>query len=84
MTGHRPAIGMESDRIIAANGQPGVAIDDDLLGERARNRQRRAGNNGEGQRKKRDGCPPFLLLPPCCGHSFGQGSADSRRLKKTL
>src|SRR5262249_37578122 len=80
---HRLAVGVEGDRIVAVDGKPGVPVDHDPFRDTTGGYPKRpTGNKAEGERENRDRSAPFLPLLPCCGHSFGERSADSQRPKK--
>ena len=79
----RLAVSIEGDRIVAADGKPGVPVDHDPFRDAAGSRpKRQTGKKADDDRENRDPRAPFLPLLPCCGHSFGEPSADSQRPKK--
>jgi hypothetical protein len=77
------AIGVEGDWVITADRKPGVPVDNDAFGYAAcKCGQGQAGKKAEEERESRDQRLLFPAELPCCGHSFGQPSADSQRPEK--
>jgi hypothetical protein len=70
------AVGVERDRIVTADGEPGVPVDHDPFGRTAGgSAEHVAAEESKDKRKNRDRGARFLPLLPCCGHSFGERSA---------
>jgi hypothetical protein len=75
--GHGFAIGIEGDRIIAADGKAGVPIHHDPFRRcRLRRQRQRSKNTQKAADGRMAGSVLFPLLP-CCGHSFSERLADS-------